>query len=51
MKLLKQLIRETKYIKSPEEVFLAKKLLKLNTWAGMVKFARSGGEANTIALE
>ena len=34
----------------PEEVFLAKKLLKLNTWAGMVKFARSGGEANTIAL-
>ena len=34
----------------PEEVYLAKKLLDINKWAGMVKFARTGGEANTIAL-
>jgi glutamate-1-semialdehyde 2,1-aminomutase len=34
----------------PEEVYLAKKLLVINKWAGMVKFARTGGEANTIAL-
>lgn len=34
----------------PEEVELAKKLLKLHPWADMVKFARSGGEANAIAI-
>ena len=37
-------------LNSFEEVLLAKKLLKLNKWAGMVKFARSGGEANAIAI-
>tara|TARA_B100001175_G_C19501346_1_gene638249 strand:+ start:1341 stop:2648 length:1308 start_codon:yes stop_codon:yes gene_type:complete len=34
----------------PEEVFLAEKLIELNPWAQMVRFARSGGEANSIAI-
>ena len=34
----------------PEEVFLAEKLLDINPWADMVRFARSGGEANAIAI-
>jgi glutamate-1-semialdehyde 2,1-aminomutase len=34
----------------PEEVFLAEKLIELNPWADMVRFARSGGEANAIAI-
>lgn len=34
----------------PEEVILAKKLVKMHPWSGMVKFARSGGEANAIAI-
>lgn len=34
----------------PEEVYLAEKLIELNPWAGMVRFARSGGEANAIAI-
>ena len=37
-------------LNSYEEVLLAKKLLKLNQWADMVKFARSGGEANAISI-
>ena len=37
-------------LNSFEEVILAKQLLKINKWAGMVKFARSGGEANTISI-
>ena len=32
-----------------EEVQLAKKILKFHPWASMVKFARSGGEANALA--
>jgi len=34
----------------PEEVALAEKLVELNHWADMVRFARSGGEANSIAI-
>ena len=34
----------------PEEVFLAEKLLSMHPWAGKVKFARTGGEANAIAI-
>ena len=34
----------------PEEVFLAKKLVSLHPWADSVRFARSGGEANAIAI-
>ena len=33
-----------------EEVDLADKLISLNPWSGIVKFTRSGGEANTIAI-
>ena len=34
----------------PEEVWLAEKLIEINPWADMVRFARSGGEANSIAI-
>ena len=34
----------------PEEVFLASKLIELHPWADMAKFARTGGEANAIAI-
>ena len=34
----------------PEEVYLAEKLIELNPWASMVRYARSGGEANAIAI-
>lgn len=34
----------------PEEVFLADRLLQLHPWADMARFARSGGEANAIAI-
>ena len=33
-----------------EEVYLAEKLIEINPWADMVRFARSGGEANAIAI-
>ena len=33
-----------------EEYLLSKKLLKINKWADMVRFARTGGEANAIAV-
>ena len=34
----------------PEEVYLTKKLISLHPWAGMAKYARSGGEANALAI-
>tara|TARA_Y100000590_G_scaffold436911_1_gene558002 strand:+ start:152 stop:2215 length:2064 start_codon:yes stop_codon:yes gene_type:complete len=34
----------------PEEVLLAEKLIKLHPWFDMVRFARTGGEANSIAI-
>lgn len=34
----------------PEEVYLAERLVSLHPWADMVRFARSGGEANAIAI-
>lgn len=34
----------------PEEVYLAEKFVELHPWAEMVRFARSGGEANAIAI-
>ena len=34
----------------PEEVILAEKLVELHPWSEMVRFARTGGEANTIAI-
>ena len=33
-----------------EEVHLAEKLLKMHKWANKVRFARTGGEANAIAI-
>lgn len=34
----------------PEEVALAERLVGLHPWADMARFARSGGEANAIAI-
>ncbi len=34
----------------PEEVFLAERLIELHPWSNMARFARSGGEANAIAV-
>ena len=34
----------------PEEVWLAEKLVAMHPWAEMVRFARTGGEANAIAI-
>lgn len=34
----------------PEEVWLAERLIELHPWADMARFARTGGEANAIAI-
>jgi glutamate-1-semialdehyde 2,1-aminomutase len=34
----------------PEEVYLAERLVEMHPWAEMVRFARTGGEANAIAI-
>ena len=34
----------------PEEVYLAEKLIEMHPWSDMVRFARSGGEANAVAV-
>jgi glutamate-1-semialdehyde aminotransferase/spore coat polysaccharide biosynthesis protein SpsF (cytidylyltransferase family) len=34
----------------PEEVYLAERLVSINPWAQMVKLARTGGEANAVAI-
>lgn len=34
----------------PEEVILAEKLVSMHSWAGKVRFARTGGEANAVAI-
>ena len=34
----------------PEEVYLAERLIELHPWSDMVRFARSGGEINSIAV-
>jgi glutamate-1-semialdehyde 2,1-aminomutase len=34
----------------PEEVYLAERLIALHPWADMVRFARTGGEANSITI-
>ncbi len=34
----------------PEEVYLAERLLELHPWADMARLARSGGEANALAI-
>ena len=42
--------RKYEHFNCPEEVYLAEKLIELHPWAGKVRFARSGGEANAIAI-
>lgn len=37
-------------LNSPEEIELAELLLEMHPWAGMVRFARTGGEAMAIAV-
>ncbi len=37
-------------LNSIEEVELARKLISLHSWADKVKFTRSGGEANSVAI-
>lgn len=37
-------------LNAPEEVELAQRLIGLHPWADMARFARSGGEANAIAI-
>ena len=34
----------------PEEVYLAERLVELHPWADMARLARTGGEANAIAV-
>ncbi|MDB2449686.1 aminotransferase class III-fold pyridoxal phosphate-dependent enzyme [Pseudomonadales bacterium] len=34
----------------PEEVYLAERLIGMHPWADMAKFARTGGEANAVAI-
>lgn len=34
----------------PEEVYLAERLIEMHPWADMVRFARTGGEANAMAI-
>jgi len=37
-------------LNAPEEVELTEKLVQLHPWADMARFARSGGEANSVAI-
>lgn len=37
-------------LNSPEEVYLAERLVEIHPWADMVRLARSGGEANAMAI-
>jgi glutamate-1-semialdehyde aminotransferase len=37
-------------LNSKEEILLAEKLIEMHTWAGKVRFARTGGEAAAIAV-
>jgi glutamate-1-semialdehyde 2,1-aminomutase len=34
----------------PEEVYLAERLIEMHPWAEMVRFARTGGEVNSITI-
>lgn len=37
-------------LNAPEEVYLAERLVEMHPWFDMVRFARTGGEANAIAI-
>ena len=54
-KIDKEVIKKIKFgnmssLNNYEEILLAEKLIEIHSWADMVKFARSGGEANAIAV-
>jgi len=34
----------------PEEVYLAERLVEMHPWSDMVRFARTGGEANAVSI-
>lgn len=40
----------TSSLNAPEEVYLAEALIDLHPWFGMVRYARSGGEAMAVAV-
>lgn len=37
-------------LNAPEEVYLAEELIEIHPWADMARFARTGGEANALAI-
>jgi glutamate-1-semialdehyde aminotransferase/spore coat polysaccharide biosynthesis protein SpsF (cytidylyltransferase family) len=37
-------------LNSVDEIYLAEKLIEIHPWAQMVRFTRSGGEANAVAI-
>jgi len=37
-------------LNAPDDINLAEKLIEINPWAEMVRFTRSGGEANAVAI-
>ena len=37
-------------LNNPDEILLAEKLIKIHKWSDMVKFARTGAEANSVAI-
>ena len=37
-------------LNAPEEISLAEKLIEIHPWAQMVRFTRTGGEANSVAI-
>ena len=37
-------------LNAPEEVYLGEKLISMHPWADMVRFTRTGGEANAVAV-
>ena len=37
-------------LNTPDEVYLAEKIIDIHPWAEMVRFARSGGEINAVAV-
>lgn len=37
-------------LNSDQDVKLAKKLIKIHSWAGFARFAKSGGEANAVSI-
>ena len=54
-KINKAVIKKIKYgnmstLNCPEEVIFSEKILKLHPWAEMSKFAKTGAEANAIAI-